>query len=103
MYVYFSLCFVIPAMHSATLSGLNDTGFFLPWLPRVYETDAMRYFASALAATQKLKDDKWILTGSHSQENIQSCTFDFIKKFVLCKACMLSHLLVHPTAGLLQK
>jgi|Transcript_38757 translation initiation factor 5 len=48
---------------------------------------AMRYFASALAATQKLKDDKWILTGSHSQENIQSCTFDFIKKFVLCKAC----------------
>lgn len=48
---------------------------------------AMRFFAHELAATQKLKDDKWILTGSHSQDKIQTCLFDFIKKFVLCKAC----------------
>eukprot|EP00667_Euglena_gracilis_P014527 EG_transcript_15062 len=47
----------------------------------------MRFFAHELAATSKLKDDKWILTGLHTQENIQSCIFDFIKRFVLCKAC----------------
>lgn len=51
--------------------------------------DPMRFFAHELAATSKLKDDKWIPTGLHTQENIQSCIFDFIKRFVLCKACML--------------
>lgn len=47
----------------------------------------MRFFAHELAATSKFKDDKWILTGQHSQDSIQTCVFDFIKRFVLCKAC----------------
>lgn len=47
----------------------------------------MRFFAHELAATTKLKDDKWILTGNHTQEAIQRYIFDFIKRFVLCKSC----------------
>eukprot|EP00993_Chasmostoma_nieuportense_P001069 NODE_1982_length_1316_cov_94.193440_g1885_i0.p1 GENE.NODE_1982_length_1316_cov_94.193440_g1885_i0~~NODE_1982_length_1316_cov_94.193440_g1885_i0.p1 ORF type:complete len:374 (+),score=132.74 NODE_1982_length_1316_cov_94.193440_g1885_i0:56-1177(+) len=47
----------------------------------------MKYFAHDLAVQSKFKDDKWILTGSFSQEIIQACLFDFIRKFVLCKAC----------------
>lgn len=47
----------------------------------------MKFFAYELAATSKFKDDKWILTGSFSQEKIQDSIFDFIKRFVLCKAC----------------
>jgi translation initiation factor 5 len=47
----------------------------------------MRFFAHELAATSKLKDEKWTLMGLHSQEKIQTCVFDFIKRFVLCKSC----------------
>lgn len=47
----------------------------------------MRFFAQELATTSKLKDEKWILMGSHAQDKVQSSVFDFIKRFVLCKAC----------------
>lgn len=47
----------------------------------------MKFFAYELAATAKYKDDKWILTGSFTQERVQAALYDFIKKFVLCKSC----------------
>eukprot|EP00906_Rhabdomonas_costata_P012699 RCo018275 len=47
----------------------------------------MKYFAHDLAVTAKFKDEKWILTGAFPQDRVQNSLFDFIKKFVLCKAC----------------
>jgi translation initiation factor 5 len=47
----------------------------------------MRFLGHELAVTTKFKDEKWILTGASTQEKVQASIFDFIKKFVLCKAC----------------
>jgi len=47
----------------------------------------MRFLGHELAVQCKFKDEKWILTGASTQEKVQACIFDFIKKFVLCKSC----------------
>jgi translation initiation factor 5 len=38
-------------------------------------------------STYHKADDKFLVMGSHTQERIQEKVYDFIKRFVLCKAC----------------
>lgn len=47
----------------------------------------MKYFGNDLGAHSKNEDGKWIIMGQHSKERLQKSLYDYIGKFVLCKAC----------------
>eukprot|EP00755_Sulcionema_specki_P004150 Sspe_Gene.29376::Locus_13891_Transcript_2_2_Confidence_0.800_Length_1114::g.29376::m.29376/K03262/EIF5; translation initiation factor 5 len=47
----------------------------------------MKYFGSDLGTNFKFEDSKWIVMGQHEKARLQKSLYDFICKFVLCKAC----------------